>query len=119
MNIREVTAGYRMDQWTQLIQVQAQSGQNIKEFCATMGISRNTYFYWQRKLRQAVVEDRLVAQNHSNRLVPGGWAKLEITDAATSKTSTVTIEVGGCHIAATMETDMALLQKVCVALRGL
>ena len=119
MNMREATADYRKAQWTQVIQAQAQSGQNIKDFCEAMGITRHAYFYWQRKLRKETVEGQLIVQNHNHEIVPGGWMKLEMADTPTVNTSTLTVEVGGCHITATMETDMALLQKVCLALRGL
>jgi len=119
MNMREATDDFRKARWMQLMQTQAQSGRNIKDFCEAMGISRHSYFYWQRKLRKETVEGQLVVQNHSSELVPGGWMKLEVADTATVNASTLAIEVGGCHITATMDTDMTLLQKVCLALRGL
>jgi len=32
------------------------SGMNIREFCKHIGICENTYFYWQRRVREAAVE---------------------------------------------------------------
>ena len=119
MSMREATDDFRKARWSQIIQTQAQSGRNIKDFCEAMGISRHSFFYWQRKLRKEAVESQLIEQNHSCELVPGGWMKLEVSDTAIANVSTLAIEVGGCHITATTDTDMALLQKVCLALRGL
>jgi putative transposase len=119
MDTREVAAEYRMAQWTQTIQARVQSGQSIKEFCASEGISRNAYFYWQRKLREAACIGHMTMQNCENGLVPNGWRQLAETDPATVAAGALTVEVSGCHITATAETDLELLAKVCQALRSL
>ena len=119
MNTRDVAAEYRMAQWTQTIQARVQSGQSIKEFCASAGISRNAYFYWQRKLREAACIGHMTVQNRDNGLVPNGWAQLAETAPAAVTTGTLTVEVNGCHITTNAETDLELLAKVCRALRAL
>lgn len=119
MDTRDVAAEYRMAQWSQTIQARVQSGQSIKEFCASAGISRNAYFYWQRKLREAVCIGHMAVQNRENGLVPNGWTQLAETDPATVAVGTLTVEVSGCHITATAETNLELLAKVCRALRTL
>ena len=53
MDTQKVTAEYRLLHWMKVIQERQNSGQNIKEFCESTGISRHAYYYWQRKLRQA------------------------------------------------------------------
>jgi putative transposase len=119
MDTRDVAAEYRMAQWAQMIQTRIQSGQSIKEFCASAGISRNAYFYWQRKLREAAFIGQMAAQNRENGLVPNGWTQLVETSVAPAAAGTLIVEVGGCHITATNETDLELLAKVCRALRSL
>ena len=115
MDTREVATEYRLAQWAQTIQARVQSGQSIKEFCASAGISRNAYFYWQRKLREgACAELAGKGTGSENRLIPSGWAQLEtVADRAEAS---VTLEVNGCRISATAETDLELLAKVCRAL---
>jgi len=119
MDTRDVAAEYRMAQWAQMIQARVQSGQSIKEYCASAGISRNAYFYWQRKLREAACIGQMTAQNRKSGLVPNGWTQLVETSVAPAAVGTLTVEVGGCHITATAETDLELLAKVCRALRSL
>jgi len=51
VDTQKITAQYRLSQWAKIIQARQESGQNIKDFCQAMGISRSQYFYWQRKLR--------------------------------------------------------------------
>ena len=38
------------------MKARAESGQSIKDYCQTAGISRNSYFYWQQKLRETACE---------------------------------------------------------------
>jgi len=38
------------------MQERAQSGSTIRAYCKQVGICENTYFYWQRRLRQAACE---------------------------------------------------------------
>lgn len=118
MDTREVAKEYRLAQWAQIIQTRAQSGQSIKDFCASAGISRDAYFYWQRKLREGVCAELAGKGTElKNSIIPNGWTRLaSVNDRAEAS---VTIEVSGCRITTTAETDMELLAKVCRALRSL
>ncbi len=119
MDTREVAAEYRLAQWAQTIQARVQSGQSIKEFCASSGISRNAYFYWQRKLREgACAELTGKGVESKNSLVPGGWARLESVEPDQDEAA-VTIDIGSCRVSVTAETDPELLAMVCRVLKAL
>ena len=47
---------YRIQHWAVLIQECSASGLTNKEFCRQRGISEKSFYYWQRKLRQQIVE---------------------------------------------------------------
>ena len=119
MDTRKVASEYRLAQWRQMIQARVQSGQSVKEYCASVGVSRNAYFYWQRKLREAACTELATRDwEPENSLVPGGWARLERAVPALS-TVAVKIEISGCRIEVTSETDTELLAKVCRTLKAL
>lgn len=115
MDTRRVATEYRMAQWSQRIQTRTETGQSIKDFCKSAGISRNTYFYWQRKLREAASEK--LAETEEG-LVPKGWARLESKELGSSGRA-VTIEISGCCVNVTAETDPELLASVCRTLKAL
>jgi len=96
-----------------VIQEQKCSGLNIKEFCQEKGITRNAYFYWQRKIRKATCEGLLKVEKTAG-IVPTGWMQLEPKQATGT---TLDIEIGGCHITVDEKTDPELLKKVCRILR--
>ncbi|MGI6526233.1 MAG: IS66 family insertion sequence element accessory protein TnpA [Caldicoprobacterales bacterium] len=116
MDTQKVTAKYRMSQWMQIIKRRQESGLNIKEFCESTGISRHSYFYWQRKLREATCAELSKAEE-STKLVPTGWTQLVPTQEEVK--STLDIEVSGFHITVNAQTDPELLKKVCHMLRSL
>ncbi len=115
MDTQKVAAEYRLSKWMHVIQEQQRSGQTIKEFCQVKGISRNKYFYWQRKLRKATCEGLLKLGEPAD-IVPNGWLQLEPEQETQT---TLDIEIGGCHITVDEKTDPELLIKVCRILRVL
>jgi len=56
MNTRQIAAEYRLAHWTQAIKERIASGEKIKDFCQRIGINRNTYFYWQQRIRKRACE---------------------------------------------------------------
>ena len=47
---------YRRQMWPGLIQECKASGMTNKEFCEQRGISKKSFYYWQRKVREQIVE---------------------------------------------------------------
>ena len=117
MDTRKATTEYRMAQWGQMVATRQASGQSIQEFCATTGVSRNTYFYWQRKLRESACRE-LATRGEEEAVVPNGWARIAEPKAECAAED-VSIEVGGCRVTATENTNLELLAKICQALRAL
>jgi putative transposase len=117
MDTKKVTTEYRMSQWAQVIQARADSGQSIKDFCQTEGISRNAYFYWQKRLRESACTE-LAKKEEPGSVSPGGWVQLA-SGPMQQMTKSLAIEINGCHITVTAETDHGLLAKVCHTLRSL
>jgi len=117
MDTKKATTEYRLSQWAKIIQARLDSGQSIKDFCITNGISRDSYFYWQRKLREAACTT-LTESEVSKDIVPGGWMQLSPKQVCSAK-GTLDIEINGCNITVNAETDFELLKQVCRVLMSL
>jgi putative transposase len=117
MDTQKVTADYRLSQWAQIIKARLESGQNVKVFCQAAGISKNAYFYWQRKLRNAACTE-LARTEESMDNVPSRWMQLNSKQPQYAIES-VDIEINGCHIKVNAQTDTELLKKVCCTLLSL
>lgn len=56
MDTRLATRQVRLAQWAEIVKSCNNSGLSIREYCRQNDISRNAYFYWLRKLREAAIE---------------------------------------------------------------
>ena len=47
---------YRAQNWAMVIQECSSSGLSNREFCRQRGVSEKSFYYWQSKLRQQIIE---------------------------------------------------------------
>jgi putative transposase len=118
MNTRKFAAEYRLGKWAQTIQERTVSGESIKKFCQSRGISRNTYFYWQRKLRAQACRELLPVLANEKAVIPSGWAVCETAKTERSE-SGINIEIGQCRVAVGSEFSPEVLEGVCRVLVSL
>ena len=100
MNTREVASAYRLSQWAIAIREKVSQGESIDEFCERRGVSRNTYFYWQRKLREAAIAEISSAQNEKH--IPREFAEIKIAEPLALpgevQASQLCVEINGLRI---------------------
>ncbi len=119
MDTRKAATEYRMAQWAQIMQTRVERGQSIQEYCDAEGLSRNTYFYWQKKLREAACTG-LAKQETTvpTGIIPSGWTRVDPC-VTQSEEKAITVEVGGCRVSVKAGADLELLTSVCRALKTL
>jgi transposase-like protein len=117
MDTKKVTMEVRLAQWAQVMQDRASSGESIAAYCKQRGIGRHSYFYWQKKLREAAVQQLAGSKNGQQALVPSGWAQACVAEEpAPEQASVLTLRVGGAEIEVRQGFDEALLASICRAL---
>jgi putative transposase len=121
MNTREMAMEYRMTSWAQALSERAAEKESINEFCRRKGVSKNTYFYWQRKLREAGVKELEAKRvETAPALPPSGWAQISgARGIEKTEDIGVLIEIGKSRVRASESTDMELLRKICGVLVSL
>ena len=120
MSTKAITTEYRMAQWAGIIRERGRSGESIREFCLNRGISKNTYFYWQKKLREVAGRELgpAIEEKGLPTVVPGGWAMCEVRELD-DNASAVTIAIGKFRITTDAGTSPEQLEKVCRVLMRL
>jgi putative transposase len=126
-----MAAAYRLEQWSLAMQEKNASEMTVKAFCQAKGVSRNTYFYWQRRLREAVCRELSLQQDCEaigaptsrsasagslapvKAVAPNGWAVCEVAKVPPADDGAVVIEIGQSRVRATAGTDTELLARVC------
>ena len=114
MNTRDIAEEYRLTHWAQVMRERTEKGLSVRAYCEEAGIHENTYFYWQRRLREAAYSGIQEAADVKS-IVPKGWASLSVSEGP-KQAQGLTIEVSGCRITVTSDTDPELLVRVCRAL---
>ena len=119
MNTQRIATQVRLSDWADEVKERMASGQTVRAFCEGKGISKATYYYRQKKAREAACTQLLEKQKRKSGLVPIGWTRLAEHKLDADAESALTTEAGGCHIKVTASTDSELLAKVCRVLRSL
>ena len=106
MNTKEIAMAYRRSHWAQVIREQKESGLSIKAYCKREGIRANSYFYWQKKLREELCESISGVQSadHRTSLAPR-FTEVQVKSAPfhlpsleTDNTNQIRVEVGGIRV---------------------
>ena len=69
----------REQQWYQTITTAKQSGQSLKSWCAENGVPFSSFYSWQRKTRDALLQQstskssHLIRRKRPQRLPPGSF----------------------------------------------
>ena len=120
VDTRKIAKELRLSHWAQIIREKNQRGLSAAAYCKEIGISKNTYFYWQKKIREAMCEE-LLAQQPVEPIVADNatqsWTVCEV--APTTDNKTLPIEINGCRILASVDTSPELLAKACKVLMSL
>jgi len=114
MNTRKIANEYRLQSWGQALHERAADQESIKVFCERKGISKNTYYYWQRKLRKAAIE-RLSEVEPASRFTEVKLSEkaVEVTPCGIFEASQLCIENGGVKITTDSSYRMEKLAALC------
>ncbi|MCR4584814.1 MAG: IS66 family insertion sequence element accessory protein TnpB [Lachnospiraceae bacterium] len=114
----QITTDVRMAEWTALIrQCQGRpEGQTAKQWLEENGVSAKQYYYWLRKVRQQVFEQKAVQLPTESCRMSSNLALIELPDdekntptpMITIRTKKVSIEITG----ATEELAVKLIKAV-------
>ena len=98
----------RLENWTTRIMACRSSGMTVRAWCRENGLSEKTYYYWQRRLFQALSEQQTVYKT----------AFAEVTTPVCSGSVAVTVRIAGAVAdihpgadAATVETVLRILKS--------
>lgn len=119
METQKITKQLRHSSWGETVKERIASGQTTGAFCAEKGISKTTYYYRQKKVREAACAALAKAQRCEEGPIPRGWARLAEAELVATSESALIIEVRDCRIIVNAKTEPELLAQVCRVLRAL
>ena len=64
MNMKKVSHEMNLQKWTQIVEKCRSSGQTAVKWCVENNINIKTYYYWQRKVCNAVCNELTISNNN-------------------------------------------------------
>ena len=118
MNTKDYTAEYRLTHWAKIMREREESGLSIKAYCEQAGFHENTYFYWQKRLRETACEALSGIQYNTTSLAPV-FAEISLPSGTAMpsadmsiKLGDVCIEAAGVRISANREYPVGQLTEL-------
>lgn len=121
MASREMAYQYRLAGWAALTKERAELGMSIRAYCAMKGFAENTYFYWQRRLRDAACAQ---LETEQKKLPSAGFAQVALAPvselpASSSQASQLQVQIHDIHMSVDSsyppEKLAALLRELCTS----
>lgn len=123
MGAREATHAYRMQRWVEIMNQCRNSGETVKVWCESQGVNIKTYYYWQRKLREAASETLPTCRESTKEASPElhpTFAEIALPSPHSVSQAAVivryheaTIEVCSGAEASTIENALRAVKSVC------
>ena len=106
MDTREIAVEYRLAHWAQIVQNREDSGLSVRTFCENIGIQKNSFYYWRKKLREATRQELTISESSAASIMPPVFAEVKLASRVALPTSEasdqnrVCVEVAGVRITA-------------------
>lgn len=109
--IQTITKNVRLQQWSSIIQDCKASGLKVNDYCSEHNISRNSYYYWLRKIKEAATE-------RSGNIFAEVTQSYQTSFPADAEVTPVSICIGDTVIHVSEGTSEHLLQSIIGAIRN-
>ncbi|MBR3400880.1 MAG: IS66 family insertion sequence element accessory protein TnpB [Parasporobacterium sp.] len=116
MNIaKEATRQFRIQQWAKIIQDKNQSGLTVKEYCEKNNLTRDTYFYWAKIVKEDALRS-LPVQRFVE--LPSAPVPASVTPDPAAVPSELRIQIRDVSVIVTDSTSPALLSRTLGVIRN-
>jgi len=118
MNTRYIAKEYRLAHWAQIITEQKESGMTVRAYCEEAGFHENSYYYWQKKLRTAAIDELSTAIGEPTQELAPAMTRINITKGIgldvtdTGSNGCVSIEMFGIKLSATNDYPVSKLSEL-------
>jgi len=113
MDTQLIAHTIRLKQMTEMVQQCRNSGLTCREWCKQNHVSEHVYFYWQRKAREALCENKTVEFAE----IPAGHQDI-CSNCAQTGGPEITIKINGAAIEVCSSASASTLRMVLQELRN-
>lgn len=116
MNTKLATTQIRIQQWAAVIHDRQESGLKVDAYCEQHGLSRNAYYYWLRKVKEAALTQTGFVEIQPVDTAPDASSKT-LQGESTSFIPQMLISLNGMSLGIRQDTPMDLFARVIGVIR--
>lgn len=119
MNMKKISHEVNLQKWSQIVQECRNSGNTAVKWCAENDINIKTYYYWQRKVCNAVCNELEISnsQNAGNNLPVFSEVKIPATKtseiAITLNLNNISLQIHNGADAPVIAQTLRILKSIC------
>jgi transposase-like protein len=124
MDVEKVTHEIRLQQWIGIIKECRSSGKTVKSWCEENGISEKSYFYWQRRAREAACQElttyqeQQVAKAEPSESNTPVFTECRIPENHHNSGTAATIHLNGAVVEIHPGAEASIVESILHALRA-
>lgn len=116
MNMKKISHEINLQRWTQIVEECRNSGQTAASWCAERDINIKTYYYWQRKVCNAVCKELAIADNNVEQ--SPAFAEVILPGRKTSEVA-ITISLNNISLQIHNGADDSVISQTLRVLKGI
>lgn len=124
MDVQKVTHEIRLQQWIGIIKECRGSGKTVKSWCEENDINEKSYFYWQRRAREAACQElttyqeQQVAKAEPSQANAPVFAECRIPENHPAGGTAATIHLNGAVVEIHHGAEASVVESILHALRA-
>lgn len=118
LSIQTLGQRQRLLEWSKKVADCRQSGMSVKRWCGENGITPKTYYNWQKKVFEAMVEQQQLQMDENNTTDGICFAELSPSQAMQPTPEIVaSVRIGNAAVDFYSGADPAVIQALCQTLK--
>jgi len=118
MNTREMAQDVRLANWAGILRARRDSGLSVRCYCQEQGINEKTYYYWQKRLREATCERLGLQEQPLSSATQNETPIFAALPMQGNKNGSIVIRLNGAEVEIQGEANTAAMETVLKVLRG-
>jgi len=117
MNMKKISHEMNLQKWTQVVEECRNSGQTAVSWCAERNINIKTYYYWQRRVCNAVCKELAITNNNIQQSPAFAEVILPVRNtsevAITLNINNITLQIHNGADESVVAQTLRILKSIC------
>jgi hypothetical protein len=121
LDIKQIKHEYRLRQWAEIVAECQRSGEPVRDWCKDHGICRQTYYNWQKQVREAAIGSAITLREGTplsspeNAVAPK-FARIDLRGSTPTGATAMSIYIGDAECRIMNGADLDVIERALLVL---